>query len=1456
MTDCGCNTGSPNSAFASGTCGDSINPPLPGFVMPTDPCGCGTNNPGGGSGDLSDFVRKTGPEQNISSLLNFTTSPLVPVATQPNQAVNLSQIGSLLAVDGIISGLGLSISGSNVLVASGSWRIAGTVYSASGITTLPIDTQDATLSRYDAVYADNTGALNVVDGTLSATPVVPAIPDGTLLVGTVFITPTTVTTIPATGIYTFNNGITLSGNVAGLGGALNKNTTIAGGIYALTYTGTSGANQFTLALSPNGFGLTASGDSNTTAYGILATPGSSSFGTSGATFGYKTGSGFNILNITSTAVVFNNSVNSKWATYAADYSSGSVSNPLSIPSVGWVESIIPSLTGYVPYTGATTNVALGSHQLRANYIQSDSNIDAISGNMSAIGFYGSTFVLQNGSGFSTALSLTGSATANRNILVRADTPGTLALLSDIPSTSGYVSKSQATIGDIYNKREWSDLTDFTNTGSFALTNQLIHVVPSTSGSLLLNYVTNFDVYTISITYKATNGLTNAIGLPIGFLSLNTSAPLSARFYFDESTRKIGMYRSIDGLSSEGTNVLPSYTASDSITLQVNCTSLAYHVVLTNNTTGQSITRDEVSRLIDTTPITPSFNTANPYIMSPNTTVDYVVSNFTYTTPMTYGGNWAVGDSIDVGVGAGSVTGRWASIAGCEVTAGPGDTSREVILRIPEILRAKPTTVYLKIGTNDTVLGTWQTNMIYINAVLTGAGINVVNLTPPPMNANDKTAWAAWVMATFPNSIDIFTPMKAVSGTGYNSIYDSGDGVHPNTAGHLLIGNAVLASTGYTSSVATYIVDTTTLVKRLTHTGVVPGIYTMATIKVRPDGRIEQASGISLTNNLGVLYNNAGVPAALSQVTVNSSNGKITSTSTVQATTFEGTTSLALTSAGTNSIQFFTNALGTAIGSAYNSGGWFFGTGTQSDPGANILKAVNGNFTGSFTNGSSTGIAHAIAGLFSYSTIATADIAANAVTYAKMQAMTANRLLGSGLSGTVVAEITLGTNLSFTGTTLNAATGSTYSAGTGLTLTTNTFSVNTSQNITTLSNLTSNGVVTTSGSTGTLSVIATTGTGSAVLAVSPTFTGTPLAPTAAPNTNTTQLATTAFVISQVAALGANPSATLGLTAINGSATTYMRSDGAPALSQAIAPTWTGVHTWSQAVGNSITNFTSGMFLSNPTASTATGTFVQPSPFFEFDGSAWGASSSLPMAMRMGLQPIVTGGNPQGKIVFQSNTNNSGWLTNAILTNGSGFLTGTDGTTGSIGTAVGSFGRGQTRLGTTNSQAILLYSQATTDGGNLVEYSPTLDQLGSAWNTSGTPITNTVTFRQGLRPVSGTTPSGVQVFMFDINGAGPNVAMSLSSGGQLGLSTTQTTVSGSTSGTAVFSQPFNGIAYKRVIVYCNTLLGTASYTFPTAFTNTPTIISDNGPASSVVTTLNTTTVVITGATTTGFIIIEGY
>ena len=54
------------------------------------------------------------------------------------------------------------------------------------------------------------------------------------------------------------------------------------------------------------------------------------------------------------------------------------------------------------------------------------------------------------------------------------------------------------------------------------------------------------------------------------------------------------------------------------------------------------------------------------------------------------------------------------------------------------------------------------------------------------------------------------------------------------------------------------------------------------------------------------------------------------------------------------------------------------------------------------------------------------------------------------------------------------------------------------------------------------VTTSTGTGNTVLSASPTFTGTPLAPTASTGTNTTQLATTAFVQAQIGAIAAGVS----------------------------------------------------------------------------------------------------------------------------------------------------------------------------------------------------------------------------------------------------------------------------------------------------------------------------------------------
>jgi hypothetical protein len=94
------------------------------------------------------------------------------------------------------------------------------------------------------------------------------------------------------------------------------------------------------------------------------------------------------------------------------------------------------------------------------------------------------------------------------------------------------------------------------------------------------------------------------------------------------------------------------------------------------------------------------------------------------------------------------------------------------------------------------------------------------------------------------------------------------------------------------------------------------------------------------------------------------------------------------------------------------------------------------------------------------------------------------------------------------------------------------------------------------------------------------------------------------------------------------------------------------------------------------------------------------------------------------------------------------------------------------------------------------------------------------------------------------------------GSLALNMPPIVVSGSTSGTSTFAQPFAGTNYKVITIYAAALVGTASYTFPISFTNTPVVVITSAANSGQVTTLTTTSVTITGSGLTGYIEIHGF
>lgn len=86
---------------------------------------------------------------------------------------------------------------------------------------------------------------------------------------------------------------------------------------------------------------------------------------------------------------------------------------------------------------------------------------------------------------------------------------------------------------------------------------------------------------------------------------------------------------------------------------------------------------------------------------------------------------------------------------------------------------------------------------------------------------------------------------------------------------------------------------------------------------------------------------------------------------------------------------------------------------------------------------------------------------------------------------------------------------------------------------------------------------------------------------------------------------NPTAQVGLSAVNGSAATFMRSDAAPAIDEGIAPTWTQTHTFGLA----------------PVMAAGLNTYS-------------GNSGNLPNNTATTIKTLPSGGNGAGYIVFAS------------------------------------------------------------------------------------------------------------------------------------------------------------------------------------------------------------------------------
>jgi lysophospholipase L1-like esterase len=161
----------------------------------------------------------------------------------------------------------------------------------------------------------------------------------------------------------------------------------------------------------------------------------------------------------------------------------------------------------------------------------------------------------------------------------------------------------------------------------------------------------------------------------------------------------------------------------------------------------------------------------------------------------------IGDSISEGSNASSYQKACVSVlqsnftdAVCNDSGSWNSTSNAVSL-LPEILAHQPETAILMIGGNDLLYGypasQWQGQYSNLVSQLQAQGIKVKHCLPSPRSPLDLRPLVSWISSTFPAAdvIDTWTPLLQGSAS-LNPAYDSGDGVHPNDAGHLLIGQII------------------------------------------------------------------------------------------------------------------------------------------------------------------------------------------------------------------------------------------------------------------------------------------------------------------------------------------------------------------------------------------------------------------------------------------------------------------------------------------------------------------------------------------------------------------------------------------------------------------------------------------------------------------------------------------
>lgn len=379
---------------------------------------------------------------------------------------------------------------------------------------------------------------------------------------------------------------------------------------------------------------------------------------------------------------------------------------------------------------------------------------------------------------------------------------------------GSYTDSLTQIGIVYSKKSWANLNDFTDLGTGAtISGTGINITGGTNvftDNLFLKDTVLYDSYKMKIRFRISGTPTtnDAIGIGVRALSSTLSLIVKGDFSNGGNAGKLLFYTGTGTLATTLVNGSAiSFTTGDTAEIIFDKREKYLSASLTNLNNISSPYTVEYTYPVSTTPNIPSSGNFSIWRFGGNYDINAlsVYSNDRKYSPIGF-----IGDSKTQLYSATEIYNAYpylirtyinngeSNISSINNYAGGSDRVSTALIRLPQILAAKPSLVFIAIGCNDIRDGKTpaqvMTNMRSLTGQLTSAGIDYVQLLPFPENAINLQPLVDSIVAQYPNKyIDTWNPLR--TGTGLNAAYNSGDGVHPNNAGHLLIARQIIKS-GY------------------------------------------------------------------------------------------------------------------------------------------------------------------------------------------------------------------------------------------------------------------------------------------------------------------------------------------------------------------------------------------------------------------------------------------------------------------------------------------------------------------------------------------------------------------------------------------------------------------------------------------------------------------------------------